>query len=114
MARPLPVAVKTDGDAVGGEQWSCLKTLQGHAGAVWSVAFSPDGKTLASGSSDQTVHLWEVSSGQCLKTLQGHTSRSRSVAFSPDGKTLASGSDDQTVRLWEVSSGQVPQHSARS
>jgi WD40 repeat protein len=73
---------------------------------VRSVAFSPDGKTLVSGSEDQTMRLWDISSGQGLMTLQGHTDGVRSAAFSPDGKTLASGSSDQTVRLWEVSSGQ--------
>jgi WD40 repeat protein len=82
-----------------------VQTVLGHTSWVRSIAFSPDGKTLVSGSEDQ-VRLWEVSSGQCLMTLQGHTSAVRSVAFNPDGKTLASGSEDQTVRLWEVSSGQ--------
>ena len=73
---------------------------------VWSVAWSPDGQTLASGGEDKTVRLWNPISGQCLKTLQGHTARVRSVAWSPNGQTLASGGEDQTVRLWNPNSGQ--------
>ena len=72
---------------------------------VSSIAFSPDGLTLASGSRE-TVRLWDVSSGQVQATLVGHTDWIQSVAFSPDGLTLASGSRE-TVRLWDVSSGQV-------
>ncbi|MBE8986568.1 WD40 repeat domain-containing protein, partial [Nostoc sp. LEGE 12450] len=68
---------------------------------VNSVAFSPDGKTIASGSSDNTVRLWNLA-GQELKTLKGHSSYVLSVAFSPDGKTIASGSNDNTVRLWNL------------
>jgi len=83
-----------------------LPTSRGHTNSVNSMAFSPDGKILASGSDDQTIRLWKVSSGQCLTILQGHTSVVDSVAFSPDGKILASESDDQTICLWEVRSGQ--------
>ncbi|HVG64027.1 MAG TPA: pentapeptide repeat-containing protein, partial [Hyalangium sp.] len=82
-----------------------LRALRGHNGEVWSVSFSPDGKTLASGSFDATVRLWDVGTGAERRTLQGHRGRVLSVSFSPDGKTLASGSFDDTVRLWDVGTG---------
>ncbi|MCP4382429.1 MAG: hypothetical protein GY798_13610, partial [Hyphomicrobiales bacterium] len=71
--------------------------------SVLSVAFSHDGKFLASGSDDKTVRLWEVSTGEQLRELTGHSDYVLSVAFSHDGKFLASGSYDNTVRLWDVS-----------
>jgi WD40 repeat protein len=67
------------------------------------VAFSPHGKTLASGSGDNTIILWDVEKRQPIgEPLQGHTSPVCSVAFSPDGKILASGSEDNTIILWDL------------
>ena len=76
--------------------------LEQHQDYVWSVSFSPDGKTLATGSVDKTVKLWEVASGREIKTLKGHQAVVWSVSFSPDGKTLATGSSDRTVKLWNL------------
>ncbi|MFD5420750.1 trypsin-like peptidase domain-containing protein [Streptomyces sp. NPDC127069] len=83
------------------------QVLRGHDGKVWSVAFSPDRHTLASGSSDQSVLLWDVTTGKARPPLIGHTKGVESMAFSPDGRTLATGSDDKTVRLWDVVTGKT-------
>ncbi len=83
-----------------------LVVQTGHVSFVNSVAFSPDGKTLASGSEDNTIKLWNVESGKQIKSLEGHASAVNSVVFSPDGKTLASGSGDTTIKLWNAETGQ--------
>jgi hypothetical protein len=80
--------------------------VQQHGGYVSSVSWSPDGKTLASGSEDKTVKLWEAATGKLLATFEGHTDPVYSVSWSPDGKTLASGSGD-TVKLWEAATGKL-------
>ena len=84
--------------------------LTGHTDDVISVAFSPDGSTVASGSRDETVRLWDAVTGQEKATLTGHAGITgagvNSVAFSPDGSTVASGSRDGTVRLWDAVTGQ--------
>jgi len=79
-----------------------IAKLEGHTHLVSCVAFSPDGKTLASGSADNTVRLWNVSTGKSTATLKDHADWVSSVAFSPDGKTLASGSRDGTIKFWDV------------
>jgi WD40 repeat protein len=86
--------------------WHCVGTFHKHSDIVTSIAISPDGKVFATGSYDQTVILWQLSSGRILRTLKGHFDRVYCVAISPDGKLVASGSGDKNVKLWKISTGQ--------
>ena len=77
----------------------------GHRISVSSVAFSPDGKYAISGSWDETLKLWDISTGKAIRTFRGYKDFIHSVAFSSDGQYVLSGNDDQTMRLWSVASG---------
>lgn len=83
------------------------RLLAGHEGAVHSVMFSPDGKTLASGSADKTARLWHVQTGALARTLTQHGNEVLCVAFSPDGHVLATGSQDNAIRLWDLGTGKM-------
>ncbi len=81
-------------------------TLHGHQLEINRIAWSPDGRFLASSSFDRTVRIWDAHTGEQLQTLTGHTGPVFSVAWSPDGQVMASGSADKSIRLWSKETGQ--------
>jgi WD40 repeat protein len=100
-----PYALEAEGALLSGLLYVQELRRFGHEGRVYAVAFSPDGRTLATGSDDGAVQLWEVETGRKIRALRGHSNWVSSVAFSPDGHTLATGSADRSVRLWEAATG---------
>ena len=84
-----------------------LRTFERYTENVTSVAFSPDGTRVLSGSADKTMKIWDAVTGALLRIFEGHTGSVNSVAFSPDGLHLLSGSDDKTMKLWNVATGRL-------
>jgi WD40 repeat protein len=86
---------------------ACLRTLVGHSRPVYSVAVTPDGRTIVSASDDKTIKVWDLASGACLRTLVGDDDEIWSVAVTPDGRTIISGSGfyDKTIKVWDLTSG---------
>ncbi|KAG9390869.1 WD domain, G-beta repeat [Carpediemonas membranifera] len=106
------IAVSPDGTIAAGSN-NCIKfwdsatgqltrTLDGHAEYGWSFAFSPDGRTLVSGSADKTVKQWDVATGELIRTLSGHSGDIMDVAFARNGDVIVSGSTDKTVKVWNT------------
>ena len=87
-------------------KFPCLKTLKGHSEGVKSVAYSPDGTKIVSGSMVGTIKIWDANTGECLKTLEGHKHVVESVAYSPDGTKFVSGSFDKTIKIWDANTGE--------
>ncbi|MEG3897635.1 MULTISPECIES: WD40 domain-containing protein [unclassified Microcoleus] len=88
-------------------KWRCVYTVPGHSSFVNSLAISPDGKILASGSWDKTIKIWNLETAELIGTLTGHSDRVNSVAISYDGKMLVSGSSDETIKFWNLHSGDL-------
>jgi hypothetical protein len=82
-----------------------IRTFSGHTGEVFSVAFSPDGTKVLTGSNDHTAELWDVATGNEIHAFLGHTNGVDSVAFSPDGTKVLTGSNDHTAKLWDAATG---------
>ncbi|WP_228013150.1 serine/threonine-protein kinase, partial [Nostoc edaphicum] len=105
VMQAMGMECKTQNFKLPNPPWRCLDTLTGHSGRLSSVnalAISPDSSTLASGSDDKIVKLWDLNTQKLLASLSRHSQAVKSVAFSPDGQILATASDDKTIKLWEV------------
>src|SRR5271157_1935899 len=81
-----------------------VRSLRGHTGQIGRIAWSPNGRMLASPSTDKMIRLWDAETGECLRTMKGHSEAVTCVAFDPAGRILASGSSDGTIKLWDASS----------
>lgn len=110
------IAISPDGKTFAGSSFSEVllfgiddgklkKTINGHDGWIYSICYSPDGKLLATGSTDMTAIIWNIETGRQIKILKGHKAGIHIVKFSPDGKTIATGSADGMIKLWNAETG---------
>ncbi len=105
----LAIGARGLGYLVDPAQVSSVVSLPGHASIISTGAFAPDGKIVATGSSDTNVRLWNGTTGSALIKLSGHTKEITAICFSPSGQTVFTGSDDHTAKLWDVATGQLLQ-----
>src|ERR1700722_5676895 len=96
----LVTAAVTAGVAVA-QQATTVGTLEGHTDPVYAIAWSPDGKTLATASFYNTVRLWDAVTRKEVKKYEGHTKLALAVAVAPDGRHILSGSQDNTAKIWD-------------
>ncbi|MCE9532578.1 MAG: caspase family protein [Planctomycetes bacterium] len=83
-----------------------IRQFNGHTEGITALAFSPDGKQIATGSSDKTTRVWDAANGKQLWSMEGHASRITSISFSADGKRVITGSIDHTARIWDAAKGE--------
>jgi WD40 repeat protein len=104
---PAVGVASSSGDVSRGDVATCklLRSFTGHTQDILTIKFSPDGRSLATGSVDRTIKTWDVKTGQVLQTLTGHFDRINSIGYSPDGTLLVSGSGDETIKIWDLATG---------
>ncbi|HEY9662970.1 MAG TPA: WD40 repeat domain-containing serine/threonine-protein kinase, partial [Allocoleopsis sp.] len=102
-AAPSPLPVQSSSPPI----QATVRSLTGHTDTVWAIATHPDSNTIASGSFDKTIRLWDLQTGQLIRTFTGHRDAVRSVALSADGKTLVSGSGDKMIKVWDLATGKL-------
>src|SRR4051812_10614669 len=105
VASATPLLTSAAGEPEKKPTNDAVREFVGHDDAVWSVAFSPDGRLAVSGSYDRTLRLWTVATGKEVRRFEGHTKAITAVAFSPDGRQILSGSADNALRLWDRETG---------